>query len=141
MFIEGLYAYIIAQSSITALLGTSRSDGTTGVFSSLAKEQTPVPFIVMQQVSGMPLQESFDGTGALQECRWRFSCYGADYKSAKNLANVLRLSLISLDGVLPGGHGQVQGAWHRLEMDEVEAMLKGTLYSTHIDFEFNYLDV
>lgn len=143
MFEEGLYAYLAANASLKAVLGNSRSDKTSGIFPGIAGDQCPVPYIVLMQVGGQPLQESFAGTGALQANRWRFSCFGDSYKSAKNLANVLKQTIINMNGPLPGGAGMgsVQGAWLRLEADENEPIPHGTLFSTHVDFEFNYLDV
>jgi Protein of unknown function (DUF3168) len=143
MFSEGLYGWLAACTAVTTALGTSRSDKTTGIFPGLAPDQTPVPYLTLEQVTGEPLQESFQGTGALQTARWRFSCYGATSKQAKNLANVLKQNIINMIGALPGGagNGYVQGAWFRFEGDDKEPIPHGTLYSTHVDFEFNYLDV
>jgi hypothetical protein len=144
MLVEGLQAVLAANSSVQAQLGTtsSRSDSTNGLFPILAPEEVPVPYVVYQQVSGEPLQVSYAGTGALQTSRWRFSCYGSTYKQAKQTAKVLRLVLISLAGPLPGTttKTELQGAWLKLEADDAEPIPHGTLYATHVDFEFNYQD-
>lgn len=143
MFEEGLYGYMIADANVCTALGGTRSDKTSGIFPDSAPDECMTPYIVFLQVSGQPLQESFQGVGALQTARWRFSCYGSTKKQAKNLANVLKQSLINMTGPLPGGagNGEVQGAWFRFECDMVEPMFVGTIKSTHIDMEFNYLDV
>ncbi len=141
MIVEALQSAISADESLQAQLGTpaSRSDSTNGIFPILAPEEVPVPYLVYQQVSGEPLQESYQGTGALQTSRWRFSCYGSTYKQAKTLAKVLRLFLISLDGP-QAGLTEIHGSWLKLEADDSEPLAHGTLYATHLDFEFVFLD-
>lgn len=142
MLVEGLQAYLSADVTLQALLGTvvSRSDNTTGIFPVIAPDEVPMPYMVCQQVSGNPLQESMEGTGRLQTARWRFSCYGTTYKNAKQLAAALRISLEALFGPLTGSV-QVEGAWLKLEADDAEPIPHGTIYTTHIDFEFEYLDL
>jgi hypothetical protein len=144
MLVEGIQAALANNAQIQAQLGTaeSRSDSTNGLFPIMAPEEVPVPYVVYQQVSGEPLQESYAGTGALQTSRWRFSCYGSTYKQAKTTAKVLRLVLIALNGPLPGTSTktEVQGAWLKLEADDSEPIPHGTLYATHVDFEINFKD-
>jgi hypothetical protein len=137
---ESLYAFITTNSSIIAALGSTRSDKTSGVFPDIAPDECLTPYVVYMQVSGEPLAESFQGTGALQTARYRFACSGATKKQAKNLANVLKLALLSMDGPQAIGGVEIHGAWLRLEADTVEPMLVGTIKTTHIDFDFNYLD-
>lgn len=139
MIEESLYAYITADTNVKAALGGTRSDKTSGVFPDLAPEQCLTPYIVFLQDGGEPLAESFAGTGALQSARWRFSCYGSSKKQAKNLANVLKKSLLSMDGSQSGGT-EVHGAWFRGEHDEIEPMPLGTIRGAHLDFDFNFLD-
>jgi hypothetical protein len=142
MLVEGLQAYLAANSELQARLGTtsSRSDKTTGIFPGIAPDSVPLPYIVMSQITGEALSETYQGTGRLLAERWRFSCYGPSYKSAKDLAKALRRNLISLDGALAAGSAEVHGSWFRLEADDFESIPHGTLYATHLDFEINYHD-
>jgi hypothetical protein len=143
MLIEGLQTYLAANAGLQVQLGTAsqRSDSTTGIFPTLAPDQCPMPYIVCQQITGNPLQESMAGTGRLQTSRWRFSCYGTTYKNAKKLAEALKDALFPLNGVLTAGSVQVQGSWLKLEADDAEPIPHGTIYATHVDFEINFLDL
>jgi hypothetical protein len=143
MLIEALQTYLAADAGMQAQLGTpaSRLDKTTGIFPLLAPDQVPMPYVVMQQASGSPLQESTAGTGRLQTNRWRFSCYGTTYKNAKTLAQALRLAMISMLGAFSEAAIQVSGAWLKLETDDAEPILHGTIYATHLDFEIVFLDL
>jgi hypothetical protein len=142
MLVESLQAAIAADATIQSLVGTTatRSDSTNGIFPILAPEEVPVPYVVMSQVSGEPLEESYQGTGRLQSTRWRFSCYGSTYKSAKVVARALKQVLISLNGPQAAGNAQVEGSWLKLEADDAEPIPHGTLYATHVDFEINFKD-
>lgn len=128
---------------MTALLGTTatRPDSTNGVFPTQAPDEPAMPYMVLSQVSGAPLQESMAGTGPLTTERWRFSCYGTTYKNAKKLAKALRQLMISVGGNYTVGKAFIEGSWVKLEADEAEPFGHGTLYSTHVDFEINYVDL
>lgn len=141
MLAEGISAYLAADTGLQAQLGTTstRPDKSTGLFPTQAPDEVPQPWIVYSQVSGQPLQESYEGTGRLTTSRWRFSCYGSTFKQAKLLAQALREAMIAMAGPLTG-NVQVEGSWVRLEMDEAEPMPKGTIFVTHCDFEVNFID-
>lgn len=140
MFVEALQTYLAADSGIRALVGTSRTDGTTGIFPVQAPDEPGAPWVVYTQVSGQPLQESLQGTGRLTTGRWRITCYGSTYKQAKQLAAALKLAMISWNGAQGSANVQIEGSWHRLEIDEAEPLPRGTIYASHMDFEVNYLD-
>lgn len=142
MLTEGFYAVLAANTALQALLGTTttRSDSSTGIFPMLAPDEVPMPYIVYQQVSGSPLQESMAGTGALTTSRWRFSSYGTTYSGAKELARVLNQIMLSLDGELPAGEAEVHGVWLKLNADDSEPIPHGTIYANHLDYEINYID-
>jgi|SRR5579872_4966229 len=143
MLSEGLQSYLAANTPLQGLLGTpsTRADKSTGIWPIQAPDEVPDPWIVFQQVSGQPLQESFQGTGRLRTSRWRFTCYGSTYKRATKLAEALVDAMISLDGTLAGASAEVHGSWLRLELDEKEALPKGTVFASHRDFEINYYDL
>src|SRR5258706_8793145 len=104
MLVEGITALLAANSGMQLQLGTpsTRSDRGTGIFPVQAPDEVPVPWVVYQQVSGNPLQESMQGTGRLTTARLRFTCYGSTYKQAKTLAQALKSALLGCDGTLPG---------------------------------------
>lgn len=142
MLVEGIFEFIAADSGVQAQLGTpsTRPDKTTGIWPVQAPDEPLVPWIVYQQISGNPLQTSMQGTGRLQTARIRFTCYGSTFKQAKSLANALKLCLLGCDGALPAGQAEVHGSWLSLERDEAEPMLRGTIFASHLDFTFIFLD-
>jgi hypothetical protein len=143
MLVEGLETYLAANTALQALLGTpaTRKDGATGIWPVQAPDQPAAPWIVFQQMSGQPLQESFQGTGRLKTARWRFTCYGSTYKQATKLAEALADAMISLDGSAAGSTVEIHGCWLRLELDEAESMPRGTVFASHRDFQINYYDL
>jgi hypothetical protein len=142
MLVESLFAALAADSGMQAQLGTpsTRPDSTTGIFPTLAPEECVMPYLVLQQVSGEPLQESYQGTGRLTSTRWRFTAYGTTYKNAKVLARVLKQVLISLNGNMTTGNAQIMGSWLKLEADDSESIPHGTIFATHVDAEINFID-
>lgn len=147
MLAEGLQVALSSDAEMQAVLGTpAQRGGDSGIFPSQAPDEIRPPWIVFGQISGMPLQESFQGTGRLMTSRWRFSCYGSEYPQAKRLAIAVRNVLNGLNGILPGQNpstqtAQVEGSWFRLEMDAPEEMEKGTIFGTHLDYLINFADL
>ena len=142
MLIEGLVAYLAANTQVKAQLGTPalRSDTTNGIFGTLAPSECTMPYIVHMQVGGAPATISFEGSNALQEVRWRFTCYGSTYKNSKVLTKYVKYALNACYGVLSVGNAEVQGAWLESEVDDSEPIARGTLFATHIDYRFLYVD-
>lgn len=142
MLVESLQTFLSADAGLLALLGTpaSRPDSTTGIFPISAPGNVAMPYLVMQQISGEPLQESFQGTGRLQTARWRFSCYGTTYLKAKQLARALREALLALYP-FSGNGVQIEGSWLKLEADDFDEIPHGTIYAAHCDFDVVYLDL
>jgi hypothetical protein len=108
------------------------------VFSGLAPKEQIFPYVVISQVGAEPVQ-SFAGNNRLQRARLRFACCGGTYLVAKKLANAVKLALGGLLATLNDGT-DVQGAWLLSEFDQPEADYQGTLFATHVDFEFNFVD-
>lgn len=126
-----------------ALLGTpsTRPDSTNGVFPVQAIDSPTMPYMVLSQVSGVPTAgEMMDGTGPLTTERWRFSCSGTTYKKAKQFAKYARRFLLSLYGPQVAAKIVVQSTNCLMETDDSETLGKGTLYTTHFDIEFVYVD-
>lgn len=143
MLIEALQALLASDPGMQTFLGTpvTRSDGSNGIFPSQAPDQIPVPYLVIRQVTGEPLQESLQGTGCLTEERWRFTCVGSTYKNAKVFAKYVRgFMLGAVNGNQNVGECFIQGVWNRLEVDNTESLGKGTLFSTVLDFAILYQD-
>jgi hypothetical protein len=142
MLVDAIYAYLAADSGVTALLGNARADKQTGIWPVHAPDEPAVPWIVYSQVSGQPLQTSFQGTGRLHTARVRFACHGSTYKQAKQLAQAIKQAMISASGTMPGASSQtyMSGAWQVLEMDDAEPLPRGTIFSTHLDFMCVYTD-
>lgn len=142
MLEEAIVSYLGADAAVVALIGTpiTRSDCTNGIYPVIAVGIPVMPYIALQQATGEALQTSFQGTGRLQTERWRISCYGSSYKSAKTLARAVKLALFSFNGQYSAAAVVVQGSWLRLEADEAEPSMNATVFATIIDFEFNFID-
>ena len=142
MLVESLQTYLAADAGLQAQLGTpaSRPDNQTGIYPISAPGNVAMPYLVVQQISGEPLQTSMAGTGRLQTSRWRFSCYGTTYLKAKLLARALREALLAFYPY--SGQGvQIEGSWLKLGADDFDEIPHGTIYASHCDFEIVYLDL
>jgi hypothetical protein len=138
MFTDGLYEFITAQSAITALLGTSRGDKTTGVFHMLAIGNATMPYMTYQRVAGAPETFSYQGANQLTTSRFRFSCYGTSQRNAALLADALKSAFATWTGTFPDGT-VVENVMLEFESDDIESVPKGTIYAVHCDFSFSYL--
>lgn len=138
MLRDGLYALITNTPAITNILGTNRSDKTKGLFPMLAIPMPTFPYVVYYVVSGEPVY-SLRGANKLHFARIRFSCYAGSQRAAVLLAEQFKLVFATYAGTLPDGT-QVQGADHEMEMDDAEPQTHGTIYCTHVDFMFSYID-
>jgi hypothetical protein len=138
MFQDGLQSFLTAQPLITALLGTSRSDLTKGVFPMLAVRQATLPYLVYQRVGGKPAY-SYQGANRWQDARFRFSCYAASQRGSVLLAEAIKLVFAMWTGTLPDGT-PVQNVMLELEADDAESIPNGTIFAVHLDYSFQYLD-
>src|SRR5271166_4611627 len=141
MLVEALQALLTTDAGMVTRLGTptARPDSTNGVFPTMAPDQPTMPYLVYTQVSGESLSVTMDGTGPLTQEKWRLSCYGTTYLNAKTFSKYVRRLILSWYGVQTVGNVTVQGAFCNMEADEAEPLGKGTLFSTHVDFTFNYI--
>jgi hypothetical protein len=143
MFAEAIQSVLTTDAGMIALLGTpsTRPDSTNGCFPVQAIEQPTMPYLVVSQVSGVPTAgEMMAGIGALTTERWRFSCSGTTYLKAKKFAKYARRFLLSLYGPQTAAKITVQSVDCLMEADDSESLGKGTLFTTHFDIEFVYLD-
>lgn len=141
MFQQGLFNFLENQAALTTLLGTpaTRGDKTSGIFAMLAINEATMPYMAFQRISGMPIT-SLQGANRLQEARFRFSCYGANYPSAVGLAEQLKLVFATYQGTWSDGT-IVQNAVVVMEADDTESIPHGTIYAVHVDIEFMYVDM
>jgi hypothetical protein len=130
MLLEGIYARLSADSGIVAL-GAE-------IFPALAEKEAALPYCVYSQVGGSNVS-SFDGANKLQSARLRFSCYGATYAAAKQLAAAVKNSLCGLLVTLSDG-SRVEGSWLEFEGDDAEAELQGTVFASHVDVSLMYVE-
>lgn len=143
MLVEALQALLTTDPGMVAILGTptARKDSTNGVFPVQAPDQPSMPYMVLSQVSGEPTFITMQGSSAMATERWRFSHYGTTYRNAKVFAKYVRHFLID---ILPGnsavGSVRYQHFACKMEADEAEPLQRGTLFSTHVDFEITYID-
>jgi Protein of unknown function (DUF3168) len=131
MLLEGVYQRLSTDAGVTAIAGDR-------VYPGLAEKEAALPYCVYTQVGASPVT-SFDGNNRLQDARVRFSCYAAEYKASKQLANAIKNSLAGLAATLSDGT-EVQGAWLEFEGDNVERDTEGTIFGSHVDFVFHFVD-
>lgn len=138
MLQSDLYTLITDDVGVSALIGTtsSRSDKTSGLFLSQAKQNSPQPLIVYTQISGntVPMME---GASALQPARLQFACYGDTPEDAKTLARSMKKLLVGLNTTFASGV-RVDYCSLALELDAYEEA-PGS-YVTQLDFEFLFAD-
>ena len=81
MLIEALQAVLAADLGMQSYLGTplTRTDKSNGIWPVQAPDQPTMPYLVLRQLTGNPLQESLQGTGCLTTERWRFMCAGTTW--------------------------------------------------------------
>jgi len=143
LLVEAIQTALANETTVNTLLGSpsSRPDSTNGIFPSQAPDQPTMPYVVVSQGSGEPLGgPMMSGTGALTTESWKISCHGSTYRAAKILAKAVRLFLLSWNGAQTAAAVTVSGAFCSLEADETEALGRGTLFSTDLDFELIYTD-
>lgn len=143
MFEEGLVSYMAGNGGIQAQLGTSRGDKTNGIFPQIAPDGPTYPYITYTQITDEPV-ESMLGMNRLTTSRYRFSCSAASYGSAKQLAEAVRQAFglaSQYQGTLSDGT-ILQNARQVLpgQVDDLETIPHGRLFTTHLDFEFQYVN-
>jgi Protein of unknown function (DUF3168) len=142
MFSEGIYAYLSADGGMRSVLGTpsERTDKRTGVFPMEAPGQPSLPYVVYYEDGASPIY-SLAGQNRLQSKRLRFSCYGKTAKDGKVLARQVRIALNNIPvGTLPAGSAEAHGQFYVSEFDGAEPDAHETIYGTHVDFEFWFID-
>src|SRR5579864_8837632 len=133
MFEEGLFSFLAGQSALTTLLGTSRGDGTNGIFPMQAPSNATLPYIVYQTVSGAPIY-TYEGANKYTISRWRISCYGASQKAAVQVANVLKGILKNFVGTFTDPDSTVvENTMLVLTADDAESVPHGTIFARHQD--------
>lgn len=139
MLVEGIYQYLIASSSITAIVGTpaTRKDLKTGVWPIQLPEASPLPALVYSQISGDG-NPSLDGGNQLHQCRVEFACYADNYLDAKKLQRAIRQLLEGLHGTFPDGT-PIDNVILVLETDAFEEA--PFIFNAPIDFTMVYADV
>jgi hypothetical protein len=137
MFVEGLYSLLANNVTLKTALGVPRTDNYSGIFSQIAPEEVLLPYIVYFQVHREPVL-SFQGVNKFQTIRLQLSCYGASYKDARLLANIVKNILDGFTGEL--SEGTIVGNTIPVsEHDEAEPVYKATVYGTHLDYSFTII--
>jgi uncharacterized protein DUF3168 len=126
-----IFSQVTTDAKVQALIGDR-------AYPSLAPKETKLPYLVFFQISGEPV-ESLAGTNRLSFLKYRFACYGSNFRNAKVLASAVKNCLNGWFATMSDG-SQVQGTHQILEMDDSEAIPQGTIYSTHLDFNISYLE-
>jgi len=95
---------IVGDPGFTAIVGTpaTRRDKTTGLFATVAPQESDAPLTVYTQISGNTVP-MMDGAATLQPMRMQFSNYGRTPEEAKNLARALKKLLVGFQGLFADG--------------------------------------
>jgi hypothetical protein len=139
VFQTGLFDFLKNQSTLTAVLGTTRKDLSTGIWALLASNEPTLPYLTFRQMSNKQVM-SMNGANRLQMASYRFSCYGSTYPSAQALAEALRLIFATYTGTWSDGT-IIQNIQLENAADDSESVPHGTIYAVHLDYEFCYLDM
>jgi len=138
MFTDGLSSLLSGDPGIAAIVGTSRKDGTNGVFPNVAPDEVLIPYIVYTQTArGVIL--SFDGVNQLQSLRFQIACYGTPYRAVKNLAQAVKKVLDGYTGQLTDG-SIIDNVIPNAEHDEMEPIFKATMYGVILDYSFSVIE-
>ena len=118
MLDDGLNLLLARAPDVTGAVGSSRKDGSTGVFGGQSPPKTPFPYVVIEQISGEPIM-TFDGPDLARYARFKFSCHSDSRTGAKRLLRIVRGLLENFTGQLPDGT-ELQNAQTVLEADTFE---------------------
>lgn len=88
---EDLYALLIADAGVTAIVGDGNSPVTYAVYNSVA-EDPPDRFIVYQHISGVN-QNQLNGAKLATNHRIQIRCYGVKPGDARTLADAVETAL------------------------------------------------
>ncbi len=137
MLVEGIVALLAADPGVRSALNLPRSDGSNGIYPSVAPDEALMPYVVYTQVH-REVVLSYQGVNKLAELRFQFSCYGPTYKTAKlSLAAALKNALDGFTGVLPDADQSFVGQTiPNSEHDETESAFKATVYGIILDYTF-----
>lgn len=86
MIDEDVRTYLLAQSAVTALVGSS------GVYVDRATQGTAAPYVVVNQGGGNPEQHA-DGATTLHRSTVEVTCHAATAAKAGALANIVETAL------------------------------------------------
>jgi uncharacterized protein DUF3168 len=142
MIIEGIYKLLTADSGVSTLLGTSRSDGTNGLFPVIAPKEVTLPYAVFEQTGNDNSNMTMEGLNRRQEGRFRFHCYAADYKTARALAQAIKKAFAAFNGTLGDPDATPVGdVTPAFEADgPIDTETRATIYNRIIDFYVWYVD-
>lgn len=92
---EALYAHLAADSGVSTLVDTR-------INFNQADEDDELPYIVMQQIAGVPETHLTGDTGRART-RVQMEAYARDYTDAQTLLNAIRDAIHTLKGTLGDG--------------------------------------
>ena len=93
---DGLYQYLLAQTTITALVGPS------GIFMNTVTENAHDPAICFSKISSQP-DSTNDGPSGLNFRRYQFESYSSSFVKCLQVDAAVRIALDGFSGFLPNG--------------------------------------
>ena len=123
-----LPAYLLAQSSISAIVGTD-------IYPVHADQGEVYPCLVFMVISDVPL-ESHDGPSGLSFAHIQFSCFAKQYADARSLRDALKLLLEGFKGTLTPGTASVSNVRYLSDHDTFEPLTR--VFHTIVEMEIEY---
>lgn len=88
----GIYAYLIANSGVFALVGTR-------IYPQVIPQDAEMPAMAYQRISG-PRDHSHSGPSGLVVARMQLTCMAASYDGAKALGEAVRAAMDGYSGTM-----------------------------------------
>ena len=119
---EGMVVHLMGDTGVTGIIGTR-------LYPMVVPQDAELPAAAYQQLSG-PREHSHSGASGLVRARVQFTCMGASYNAAKDVAEALRLSLDGFKGSM--GNVDVQAVFLDNEVDGYASTFEAAV--TRVDF-------
>ena len=151
MLIKALYQVLINDAGIVALIGTpnqrkgKNNKPNTGVFLASAPGEVLAPYIVYQQLHGVPVK-SMAGTNKFRYAGFQFAVWAGSSMSARTVSAAVKAALDGLYGDYPDGGSPaaltfINSAFQDGERDVFDQELHEELYGYAVDYTFSYADL
>ena len=138
MIEQGLFQLITQDTAIKAAVGVDKS-GTTSCYWILIPQGAALPALVLSRVA---TSDTYAMSGSLnfRNAVFQITCYGSDYYTSRNIANVVRTALQDFTGTLSDTDSTVvDSVVFEKDFDmNYETGSKGFIYGSYLHFRVWY---